>query len=211
MGQTMEEIFGEKLNDNQMFANEFAHLLLVNNGGVFTISSLPFESQIGPINGMQSIDVNQDGYLDVVINGNNKYTRDQHGPDDAHNGGVLMNNKVKGFTFINGFKSNLNLPGDGRGMVLNQMGETTRIISTQNNASTLVYVLKGKTTSINIPTGAIDGYAILKNGTKRKLHLYQGAGYMSSMQSRVIVDQNLKSLSFRYKGKETWGNMEISF
>lgn len=211
MGQTMEDIFGEKLNDNQMFANEFAHLLLVNNGGVFTISPLPFESQVGPINGMQSIDVNQDGYLDVIFNGNNKYTRDQHGPDDAHNGGVLINNKGKGFTFINGVKSNLNLPGDGRGMVLNQIGETTRVISTQNNASTLVYALKGRTKSIKIPTGAIDGYVSLKDGGKRKINLHQGAGYMSSMPSRVIVDQNVKSLSFRYKGKETWGNMDISF
>jgi len=160
---------------------------------------------------MQSIDVNHDGYLDVIINGNNRYTREQHGPDDAHNGGVLMNNKGKGFTFINGVKTNLNLPGDGRGMVLNQIGETTRVISTQNKATTLVYALKGRTKSIKIPFGTIDGYAILKDGTKRKLNLYQGAGYMSTMQSNVIVDEKVKSLSFRYKGKETWGNMDISF
>ena len=75
----------------------------------------------------------------------------------------------------------------------------------------MVYTLKGKTKSIQIPNGAIEGYASLKDGTKRKLNIYQGAGYMSSMPSRVIVDQNVKSLSFRYKGKETWVNMDISF
>ena len=210
-GQTMEDIFGEKLKDNQMFANEFSHLLLKNNGGVFSVTPLPFEAQKGPIYGMQSIDINNDGFLDVVFNGNNKYTRDQHGPDDAHNGGVLLNNNGQGFSYINGVNSGLYLPGDGRGLILSQFQNSTRVISSENSATVKVFGINHETKTIAIPKNTIDAVVNLKNGNNRKVNLYQGGGYMSAMPRQIIVDKNVKSISFREKGKETWRIMEISF
>ena len=212
MNQTIEDIFGDKLNDNQMFANEFQHLLLVNNGGVFNIQPLPFETQLGPIYGMQSLDVNHDGYLDVVFNGNNKYTRDQHGPDDALSGGVLLNQGGAGFKYLNGIESGLHLPGDGRGMIVTQNGDNVYVISTQNNDFVKTFKLKSnKSKSIAVKNNVIEAIATLKNGAKRKLVINQGSGYMSSNSKRVIVDDNIKSLSFRLLGKETWENLDISF
>ncbi len=210
-GQTMVDIFGEKLKENQMFSNEFRHLLLINNGGVFAVTPLPFEAQRGPITGMQSIDVNQDGYLDLLAIGNNRYTRDQHGPDDAHNGCVLINLKGKGFRFENGLQSGFHIPGDGRGMALAQFGTQTRVICTQNNAKTLAFNLVGKTKRIAIPSAAISAFAKLQNGQKRKLSIYQGGGYMSSMSPHVTVDKNVNEVFFQYPGKETFGNVKISF
>jgi len=211
MGQTMEDIFGDKLKDNQMFANEFSHLLLINSGGIFSVTPLPFETQKGPIYGMQCIDVNNDGFLDVVFNGNNKYNREQHGPDDAHNGGVLLNDKGIGFNYLNGVKSGLNLPGDGRGMILSQFKNSTRVISAENSALVKVFEVNSETKAISIPKNTIDAIVNLKNGSKRKVNLFQGGGYMSAMPQQIIVDKNVKSISFREKGKETWRIMDISF
>jgi hypothetical protein len=40
--------------------------LLVNNGGVFTVSDLPWNAQIGPITGILAIDVDANGFDDLV-------------------------------------------------------------------------------------------------------------------------------------------------
>lgn len=210
-GRTMEEIFGDKLKDNQMFADEFSHLMLINEGGVFSVTPLPFESQRGPLCGMQAIDVNHDGYLDIVASGNNQYSREQFGPDDAHDGCVLLNQGGKGFQYKNGRTTGFYLPGDGRGMVLTQHKESTRIVCAQNNKNTQVFELKGKTKTIPLERGAIDAYVLLKNGSKRKVPVYQGGGYMSAMPMQIIVDENVQSAHVRYQGKETWGIFNISF
>jgi hypothetical protein len=160
---------------------------------------------------MQAIDVNHDGYLDIVASGNNQYTREQFGPDDAHNGCVLLNQGGKKFAYKNGRESGLYLPGDGRGMVFAQHKESTRIICTQNNKSTQVFELKGKTKTIQLERGVIDAFVLLKNGSKRKVSIYQGGGYMSAMPMQIIVDENAQSVHVRYKGKETWGIINISF
>jgi enediyne biosynthesis protein E4 len=209
--QTMEDIFGEKLKENSMFANEFQHLLLLNNGGTFTISPLPFESQRGPLFGMQALDVNGDGFLDILATGNNKYTREQHGPDDAHNGCVLLNQKGKGFNYINGYKSGFFVPGDGRGLIFIQKDDKTRILAAQNNNRLKTFEVKIKSKRIPIPNGCIEANALLHNGQFRKLHLYQGNGYMSSMSKHAIVDPQVKQVQLRYQGKESYGIIDVSF
>jgi hypothetical protein len=59
--------------------------------------------------------------------------------------------------------------------------------------------------------GVIDAFVLLKNGSKRKVPIYQGGGYMSAMPMQIIVDKNAQSVHVQYKGKETWGIINISF
>ncbi len=96
-------------------------------------------------------------------------------------------------------------------MVFAQHKESTRIICAQNNKSTQVFELKGKTKTIPLERGVIDAYVLLKNESKRKVPIYQGGGYMSAMPRQIIVDENVQSVHVRYKGKETWGIINISF
>lgn len=199
-GQTVQDIFGDKLKDNQMFANEFGHVLLINQGGMFSIQTLPRESQISPITGMKALDVNQDGYLDIVGQGNNRYTRVQHGPDDAHNGFVLLNKNGAGFQYINGNSSGLYVPGDGRSMVcVTSAKGTPQILSSQNNDKLLAFRLKNTSRSLNIPKNAKYATATLKNGQQRNVMQYLGGGYMSSSTPKVWYDKNVQKITF-------WGN-----
>jgi hypothetical protein len=103
------------------------------------------------------------------------------------------------------------LPGDGRGMILSQIGNNTRLIATQNNREVKIFQLRGKTKKIQIPVGTIEAKALLKNGSYRQLTIHQGGGYMSSTQTQTIVDEQVKQIHCRLKGKETYSIIDVSF
>lgn len=66
---TMPEIYGQdKLkNATHYKASTFESLILINNGaGTFTKQNLPNRAQLGPTLGVESIDVNNDGFLDIL-------------------------------------------------------------------------------------------------------------------------------------------------
>lgn len=196
-GQTMLDIFGEEnLNQSKMFANEFQHLLLLNNGGAFTVSPLPFESQMGPINGMQVCDINQDGYDDILCIGNNSYTRVTHGPDDAMNGGVLLNNKGT-FSWKNGSDVGFYVPGDGRALGwVNQPNNDIRFIATQNNAKAKVFKPAKSFKYVKTPTRAIAAVCEMADGGKKKVYLGYGNGYLTSSFPGVLSNSSIKQIVF---------------
>lgn len=196
-GQTVQDIFGDMLNDNQMFANEFAHIALINEGGFFRIQKLSQDAQIGPITGMVSVDVNNDGYLDIVGHGNNSYTRVQHGPDDAHYGFVLLNKKGTGFDYINGYQAGIMVPGDGRAMVfVTGKNKQCTILSSQNNDKLLAFEMNNRQKTYNIPPNTKRAIAYLKNGQTRNILSFSGGGYMSSMVPKAIVGPEVDRLVF---------------
>ncbi len=195
-GKTMTEIFGEpNLSQNKMFANEFSHLLLTNNGNGFAVSKLPFEANIGPITGMMTIDVNGDGFDDIVGTGNNRYSRVTHGPDDALNGFVLLNNNGK-LSFKNGPHVGFNVPGDGRAIVSLPVNNSIQIVASQNNASPKTFKLKNNTTFIKAPKGAVKSILTLTNGKTKQCYIGYGGGYLSGRYPGVYLNKSVKSVQF---------------
>jgi hypothetical protein len=71
-GKTVEEIFGDKLqNANVMVANTLASTILLNDGkGHFKASPLPFPLQWSPIFTFDAYDFNGDGKTDILSGGN---------------------------------------------------------------------------------------------------------------------------------------------
>ncbi len=196
-GQTMLDIFGEdNLNQNKMYANEFQHLILINNGGAFSVNALPFESQMGPINGMQVVDINQDGFDDILCIGNNSYTRVTHGPDDAMYGGVLLNNSGK-LTWKNGLDVGFNVSGDGRALGwVNQPNNDIRFIATQNNAKAKVFKSSKPFKYVKAPSKAVSAICEMTNGSKKKVYLGYGSGYLTSSFPGVLNNPSIKSIVF---------------
>ncbi len=196
-GQTMLDIFGEEnLKENRMFANEFQHLLLINNGGAFSVNPLPFESQLGPINGMQVADINQDGYDDILCIGNNSYTRVTHGPDDALYGGVLMNSAGK-LSWKNGTDIGFNVSGDGRALGwVNQPNNDIRFIATQNNAKAKVFKSNKPFKYVKAPSKASYAICETKNGNKKKVYLGYGSGYLTCSYPGVLNNPSIKAIVF---------------
>jgi enediyne biosynthesis protein E4 len=53
-------------------ANIFETIYLENTGNGFKVKHLPIEAQYAPVYSMLSVDVNEDGFKDLILFGNNK-------------------------------------------------------------------------------------------------------------------------------------------
>jgi hypothetical protein len=92
-GQTVETIFGEKLNGVKKYeASMLQSVQLMNNGkGGFIIKSLPEPVQWAPVFGFLTEDLNRDGLTDIFAVGNFYGVLPYEGRYDANSGTVLIN------------------------------------------------------------------------------------------------------------------------
>ncbi|TMI67649.1 MAG: RNA-binding protein, partial [Bacteroidetes bacterium] len=80
-------------NGYQLTANYFKSVYIENKGnGGFRLQPLPEMAQMAPLNGMVVEDINEDGYLDIIISGNDYGTEVSTGRFDAMNGLVMTGN-----------------------------------------------------------------------------------------------------------------------
>jgi len=96
---SIEELFlQERLNASEKKEiYELASCYFENDGkNNFNIKKLPFMAQISSVNAIKMNDFNNDGFLDVLIAGNNYEISTQLGRLDASHGLILLNDK-KGF------------------------------------------------------------------------------------------------------------------
>jgi hypothetical protein len=103
---------------NQALVREFNYtssVVAINEGnGIFRIQKLPAMVQLSSVNAIQTIDLNNDGYQDLVMGGNEFGFLPQFGRLDGSFGHVLMNNGKGQFTWVNPKFSGLQLPGQIR-------------------------------------------------------------------------------------------------
>jgi len=89
--------------------------ILINNGNFkFTLQALPLEAQFSPVFGIETIDYNQDGILDLYLTGNFYDVLPELGRYDA-NYGLILQGKGKGnFAVVPTGKSGLLVKGQVR-------------------------------------------------------------------------------------------------
>jgi hypothetical protein len=68
--------------------------------------------QISSINAIHQIDINHDGYMDLILGGNNFGFPPQFGRLDASYGDILINDHKGGFTRLDYFQSGLEVKGE---------------------------------------------------------------------------------------------------
>ncbi|MDE3211784.1 MAG: VCBS repeat-containing protein [Bacteroidota bacterium] len=87
-------------------------IIALNKGnGQFDIEKLPPMAQISSTNAILPIDINGDGYPDLVLGGNNFGFPPQFGRLDASYGDILLNDHKGGFTRLNYFQSGVEVKG----------------------------------------------------------------------------------------------------
>lgn len=137
---TRENMFtAEQLtNVREVKANTLATLFLENTGNGFTERPLPPEAQYAPVYSIISTDVNKDGHQDLVLAGNNTFTRIKFSRYDAGHAMVLLGDGKNNFTYLPQWQSGLQVTGNCRSML--QTGN--KIIFGMNNSKVLTYMLK---------------------------------------------------------------------
>lgn len=117
---SMADIFGDKLKQATVYkAHQLATLYLHNNGrGAFELRSLPADAQLSPVYAICAEDLDHDGHPDLLLCGNNAWTRIKFGRYRANHGLVLINDGKGNFSAKAQRESALHLRGDVRSMQL---------------------------------------------------------------------------------------------
>ncbi len=148
--------------------------------GRFTCSPLPVQAQLSPLYGMLATDVNGDGNLDVVINGNDFGTDVALGRYDALNGLVLLGNGKGEFKPQDILTSGIFIPGDGKALVQLRDQEGRILLAASQNQGPLKVFHQQKEVKV-LPLQRDDAWATVyyANGQTQKQECAYGQSFLS--------------------------------
>ena len=204
---TMDEIFTEEQKKGaiRLKVNNSQSCYLKNDGnGKFTMIPLPVMAQVSVLNGMIADDFNDDGNLDVLINGNDFGTEVAVGRYDALNGLLLQGDGNGNFLPLSILQSGIYIPGNGKALVklMGSKGDYL-IAASQNRDALKIFQLKEKTQIIKInPT---EQFALIKyrNSKTEKTEFYYGSSFLSQSSRFIRVNKNMASITiYDDKGRQ---------
>jgi hypothetical protein len=179
----------EKAKASKLSFTENASMYIENQGGGhFKAQALPDMAQLSSLNGMQILDVNADGYLDILFVGNNFANEVAMGRYDASNGGVLLGNG-KGFTYAQ--NSGIMVPADAKSLVGIQVGSELAFIALQNRGPMKVFKPQGAFVRAPVKPGTSFSYSL--KGHKQKIDWNYGSSYLSqSASAQAFIPKGAK-------------------
>ncbi|MFZ4059245.1 MAG: FG-GAP repeat domain-containing protein, partial [Ferruginibacter sp.] len=186
-------------------ATNFKSILFKNRGkGKFEISPLPMQAQISALYGMVAEDVNGDGNVDLVINGNDYGTEVTIGRYDALNGLVLLGDGKGNLKPQSIYNSGFYIPGNGKALVkLKSASNQPLIAASQNRGPLKLYAWRNPVQLVNFLPGEVYATLIYTDGHKRKVEYFKGDSFLSQSSSYIITSPNLASIIFTdYNKKE---------
>ena len=141
---TINDVFTpDQLKDAKILnVTEQATLYLQNDGEKgFSKKPLPTEVQYAPVYAITSLDANKDGKKDLLLAGNNSWTRIKFGRYSANHGILLIGDGKGNFKYVSQPQSGLNVRGNVRSMLEIKTGNTENIFFGMNNAPVISYGL----------------------------------------------------------------------
>lgn len=147
----MQELFGaEKLKGVEVKQINYASsCIAINEGkGVFSIQNLPVQIQLSSVKSILPLDVNFDGFIDLVVGGNEFGFQPQMGRLDASSGDILLNDGKGNFSVLSQAKSGIEVPGQTRSIVLIKSKVNNGVLFLRNNELPVLYKLKNTPANI---------------------------------------------------------------
>jgi len=137
---TIHDLFPDnQLKDATVLKAETMQTVYLENQGNkgFLLHKLPLEAQYAPIYGITSIDANHDGKKDLLLCGDNTWTRIKFGRYAANHGVLLLGDGKGNFSYVSQFKSGLNIRGNVRSIATVKDKDKVQIVVGINNAKAL--------------------------------------------------------------------------
>lgn len=166
-------------------------LYLENRGaGKFSYKTLPPIAQMAPVYGISIADLNDDGFLDVLLTGNRTDTETLGGSMNSSMGSVLLGNGKGDFKDTTMDISGFDTPGDSRGIAQLITNEGIDFFVANNNAAVQSFSLKSNRKTV--PLKPTDTYAEIQlaNGKIYRQEFYHGSGYLTRNSRRLQVPNN---------------------
>jgi len=140
---TVQDVFSQKeLEGAQILNATWMSTSYVENlgNGQFSITALPWQTQLAPVQAMLPYDVDNDGLADLLMTGNDFGMELLQGRADAFNGLILKNMGKNQFRGIEMDESRFCVPGDGRALAKVKLaGGREIILATQNRGKLKVF------------------------------------------------------------------------
>ncbi|MEO6001211.1 MAG: VCBS repeat-containing protein [Chitinophagaceae bacterium] len=143
--KSIQQLFPEALLKQSIMKqfNYPSSCIAFNKGnGKFIIEKMPTRLQLSSVNVVSVADINHDGYLDLVLGGNQSGFLPQFGRLDASFGDVLVNDGKGAFNWLGSDQSGLEVEGEVRDIVQLQNANHSRLLFLRNNDYPLIYNLK---------------------------------------------------------------------
>jgi enediyne biosynthesis protein E4 len=173
--------------------------------GKFKITELPVEAQTAPVNGIVTLDANQDGMLDILMVGNDYGNEPTFGQYDAFLGLLLLNDGKANFRPASAVNSGFYLPGDAKALaIIDAKKKGTVILASQNKGQLEAFGLRSEIVR-KIRLKSEDSFAIFfwKDQKKQRVEFHFGNGYLSQSSRIISVPDNVeKVVIYNYQGKE---------
>ncbi len=119
--------------------------IAINNGnGHFTVEKMPPALQLSSLNAIHAIDINQDGFTDLVTGGNSQGYPPQFGRLDADFGNVLINDGKGKFNTIKSIQSGLKVSGEIHDIIQFQHLRNTFLLFIRNDEYPALYRFKNQ-------------------------------------------------------------------
>lgn len=190
-------------------ANNMYSAVLKNKGnGKFELIPLPYIAQWAPVYGVLAEDMDQDGFIDLLLNTNDLGTEVNTGQYDALNG-LFLKGTGDGKFFPQSMQtSGWYIPSNGKAIVKFQYKNDCAIAVSQNRGALKVYRLNGKNALVRIAPSETRAELYLKNGRVRKEEFYPGNSFLSQSARILLANEKISRVKI-YSGNGS--SREISF
>jgi hypothetical protein len=134
---TINDLFtADQLKDANVLKAETMQTVYLENQGSkgFSLHVLPEEAQYAPIYAIAVTDINHDGKKDILLAGNNTWTRIKFGRYSANHGVVLLGDGKGNFSYVPQWQSGLQLRGNVRSVATIQVNNETEFLVGVNDA-----------------------------------------------------------------------------
>jgi len=133
----------DKVDDAVVYEIEnFESIILINENGKLIRKALPIQAQISPIKSTLILDVNKDGFQDIITVGNHYGVEVETPRYDAGYGAVFLGSANNKFKYLSPKKSGFYVPHDSREMTVLNQKNNSLIIVTNNDFSLSVFKIK---------------------------------------------------------------------
>jgi len=142
---TINDMFSpEQLKGVNILRAEIMQTIYLENQGSkgLAVHPLPLPAEYSPVYGIVTADVNGDGKKDILLTGNNTWTRIKYGRYSANHGVLLLGNGKGGFTYVSQPKSGLNIRGNVRSLQLIKTGKSQSVLAGINDGNTIMLTIK---------------------------------------------------------------------
>ncbi|MGH2566418.1 MAG: RNA-binding protein, partial [Ginsengibacter sp.] len=150
---TINDLFSQdELKDAGVLkATEMQSVYLENQGkNGFAMHKLPIQAQYAPVYAIAVTDVNGDGKKDLLLGGNNTWTRIKFGRYSANHGVLLLGDGKGNFSYVPQYESGLNIRGNLRNLALIKTGQLQSIFAGINDSKAVLLQVQSEKSNAHL-------------------------------------------------------------